>query len=169
MSWLKRLFAIVKEHVAKDAPKEQSHDTSENASVQPMAARNPEPQEKPSASNKSRDSADIHAMRMERIKTGGSDAERLGIRYLYMHLSALSPNTRPSHAARHGHLYTEDEMQEWWGSDENDVECKCTAVMILVDEDGNPMTPSIIERARKTYDEAKAKAKGDWEWTRKEL
>lgn len=140
MSWLKRLFGIASEPVAKEAPKELPLGTS----------------------NKNRDSADIHAMRMNRIPTDRSDADRLGIRYLHMHLSALSPTTRPSHAARHGHLYTEEEMQEWWASDENDVECKCSTVMILVDENGDPMTPSIIERARKTYEDMKVKGNGEW-------
>lgn len=140
MSWLKRLFGMVSEHVAKEAPKEQPLGT-------PI---------------KSRDSTDRHTMRMNRIAADKSDADRLGIRYLHMHLSALSPTTRPTHATRHGQLYTEEEVQEWWASDENDVGCRCSTVMVLVDENGNPMTPSIIERARKTYEDMKAKGNGEW-------
>lgn len=162
MSWLKRLFSIVSEQKKIEEPREQLLDAPNKSTSKAMKTSVPKSQAKPRKTNRNLDSTDIHAMRMARIEAEQVDAKRLGIQHLYMHISALSPTTRPTHAARHGLLYTEEEIQEWWASDGNDVGCKCTTVMILVDEDGNPMTPSIIERARKTYEDMKAKGNGEW-------
>lgn len=65
--------------------------------------------------------------------------ERLGIRTKLMWLSALSPTTRRTHAARHGKLYTREEVEEFYSMDGNSVNCKCSFTEVLVDEDGNPL------------------------------
>lgn len=92
--------------------------------------------------------AGVHAMRIRKLKQDMDDARRLDISHRFMHMSALAPNTRRHHAARHGLLYTGEEMLEWWACDGNDVECRCIAVMVLTDEQGNPRTPGIIARAK---------------------
>lgn len=77
-----------------------------------------------------------------------SAREQLGIRTLEMHLSALSPTTRDSHSARHGRLFTTQEVREWYAQDGNGVNCKCAQVSMLVDKDGKPLQERVIERAR---------------------
>ncbi len=77
------------------------------------------------------------------------DAERdFGLRTRELHLSALSPTTRRTHAARHAKLFTREEVQDWWSRDANSINCKCTTVSVMVDDDGQPVVRSIIERAR---------------------
>ncbi|MET3051891.1 hypothetical protein ABXV19_08700 [Pseudomonas alkylphenolica] len=92
--------------------------------------------------------AEIHAMRIRKLKQDMEDAKRLGISHCFLHMSALAQNTRRDHAARHGLLYSGEEMLEWWARDGNDLECRCTAIMILTDEQGNPRTPGIIAKVK---------------------
>ncbi|MGR7948837.1 phage minor head protein [Alcaligenes sp. RM2] len=78
-----------------------------------------------------------------------SDAEQdYGLQTKELHLSALSPTTRATHAARHGKLFTRDQVQDWWSQDGNSVNCKCTTVSVMVDDEGKPVVPSIIQRAQ---------------------
>lgn len=58
-------------------------------------------------------------------------AEALGIQTVLLHLSALSPTTRQTHADRHGHTYTTKEVQDWYQVDGNAVNCKCSQVETL--------------------------------------
>lgn len=88
------------------------------------------------------------ALRAARLAEADQAKTDLGILTKEMHMSALSPVTRPHHRARHSHLYTTQEQREWWDSGGNRYNCKCSTVSILVDEKGNPLTPGIIDRAR---------------------
>lgn len=72
----------------------------------------------------------------------------LGVDTRMMHLSALSPTTRATHAARHGNLYTVQEVREFYSRDANSISCKCTQVQVAVDSSGNPVTDTAIRRAR---------------------
>jgi len=63
------------------------------------------------------------ALRRARMDEADDAAERYGLRTMQMHISALSPTTRASHAARHGHLYTTDEERDWWSRDGNSINC----------------------------------------------
>lgn len=65
--------------------------------------------------------------------------ERLGIKTKLMWLSALSPTTRRNHAARHGRLYTRDEVDAFYSRSGEACNCKCSITETLVDEDGNPL------------------------------
>lgn len=51
-----------------------------------------------------------------------------------MHISALTTTTRPSHAARHGNVYTGDEQSEWWSEGANSIQCLCSVTSVLVDK-----------------------------------
>ena len=97
--------------------------------------------------NKPLDS-EIHAMRIRKLNQDIADAKRMDISHRFMHMSALAPNSRGDHVARHGQLFTGSEMLEWWARNDNDVACRCAAVMVLTDDAGNPMTPAIISRAK---------------------
>lgn len=98
--------------------------------------------------------ADIQAMRMSRLAADEADCQRLGIKHRFMHMSALSPSTRDSHAARSGELFTADEVRDWLAKDDNSTGCKCSFVLVLVDDAGNPGSPALIQRlitARDTF------------------
>lgn len=90
----------------------------------------------------------VGAMRTARREEAADAQERLGIRTMLMHLSALKSTSRASHVARHAKLYTIQEVANWYAIVPNPIFCYCTQVEVLVDEDGAPLTPSIIERAK---------------------
>lgn len=74
----------------------------------------------------------------------------LGIKTKVMHLSALSPTTRPNHRARHAHLYTVQEERDWYANTPGaSINCKCGITEVLVDSKGNPLSTGIIERAKR--------------------
>lgn len=102
------------------------------------------------------------ALRRARMDEADAARDAYGIVSKQMHISALSPTTRITHAARHAKLYTTDEQRDWWSQDANSINCKCSTAEILVDDEGKPLVPAIIERARKNYDVMKEKGKGPW-------
>jgi len=83
------------------------------------------------------------ALRTARLDEAQDAQDRLGVQTMMMHLSALSPTTRPNHAARHGKLYTIEEAREWWASTEA-CNCKCSTTEVLVDENGQPLSPDFV-------------------------
>ncbi len=89
------------------------------------------------------------AFRQARMDEAQAAQQDLGIRTKLMHISALSPTTRQSHAARHAKLYTIQEERDWWAIVPNMIQCRCSTVEILVNENGEPLTPGIIERAKR--------------------
>ncbi|WP_342309726.1 hypothetical protein WLF14_14035 [Pseudomonas fluorescens] len=90
--------------------------------------------------------SDVHAMRLSKLAADEDDCQRLQIPHRFMHMSALSPSTRDSHAARSGGLFTADEVKEWLVKDDNSVGCKCSFVLVLVDEAGNPRSPALVQK-----------------------
>lgn len=91
------------------------------------------------------------------------DEDDLGDEYRYLHLSALSPTTRKSHAARHGKLFTSQAVKEFWSDPANIDGCKFTIVPIMVDEEGEPIVTSIIDRALEAY---KKMALRGYDWSK---
>lgn len=87
------------------------------------------------------------ALRSARLAEADQARTDLGILTKEMHFSALSPTTRITHRARHAKLYTTQEQRLWWDSDGNRYNCKCSTVSVLVDKDGNPLNPGIVDRA----------------------
>jgi SPP1 gp7 family putative phage head morphogenesis protein len=75
-------------------------------------------------------------------------AEELGIKLSLMWLSALSPTTRKSHADKHGNLYSVEYARVFYSEDANAINCKCSQVEVLVDKDGKPATPDIVNRQK---------------------
>jgi SPP1 gp7 family putative phage head morphogenesis protein len=71
--------------------------------------------------------------------------DRLGLEVKVMHLSALAPTTRSWHAARHGHIYTVEQQDEWWAKGTNRINCLCSTVEILY-LNGKPMQQDIIDK-----------------------
>lgn len=111
-----------------------------------------------------RDRFDVAQSRAERIArteiTGAQrravwdenqDAEeRLGIRTRLMHLSALLPTSRSWHIARHGDIFTTDEVREWYSVASNSIQCRCSQVGVLVDENGNLLNDRAQQKALQT-------------------
>lgn len=88
------------------------------------------------------------ALRRSRIEEAEEASESLALNIRMMQLSALSPTTRLSHAQRHGKLFTFEQARAWMATSPNMINCKCTFVEVLVNADGTPLTPKIIERAK---------------------
>lgn len=107
--------------------------------------------------------SDIHAMRMKRLDEMEAAARKYGTSQVFMQMSALSPATRKSHADRHGKFFTAQQLREFWSDPANAEGCKCTVVSILLGDDGKPLVPSIVERARRNYEVMAAKG---YEWSK---
>ncbi|MFQ6574251.1 hypothetical protein [Pseudomonas sp. UM16] len=98
------------------------------------------------AMDKVKDAAIQHE-RMRTLEEDEADCHRLGLLHRFMHISALSPSTRTSHAARHGWLYTADDIKHWMVKDDNAIGCQCAFSLVLVDENGKPRNSSLLVRA----------------------
>lgn len=102
------------------------------------------------------------ALRRARMDETDDAQERYGIRTMEMHISALSPTTRRKHADRHATLHTTEEQRDWWSQDGNSVNCKCSTVSVMVDDNGKPLVPAIVERAKRNKQVMEAKGRGPW-------
>jgi len=89
------------------------------------------------------------ALKRARLDEAEDTSERLGLKLMMMQISALSPTTRASHAARHAKLYTLEQVRAWMSTVPNMIACKCTFIEVLVNDDGTPFAPGIIARAEK--------------------
>jgi len=74
--------------------------------------------------------------------------ERLGIKTGLLWISAFAPNTRPSHAALNGEVVTQDFVRDFYSRDANGINCMCSQTSVLLDGDGNPVSPDVIERVK---------------------
>lgn len=63
-------------------------------------------------------------------------SELTGLRAAVVHISALVPSTRQSHAARHGNAYTVADQLQWWNTSPNRVNCLCSTQSVLIDKNG---------------------------------
>lgn len=97
------------------------------------------------------------ALRRARWDETEEAQELYGLKTKEMHLSALSPTTRATHAARHGRLYTVEQVREWWAQDGNSVNCKCSTTSVMVGDDGKPIVPGIVARANQTKQKMEAR------------
>lgn len=102
------------------------------------------------------------ALRRARMDEADEAEDSLGLMTRQMHISALSPTTRSSHAARHAKIYTTDQQRDWWSRDANSINCKCSTVTVLVDREGNVLNPGIVARAKENYRVAAEKYKDEW-------
>ncbi|MDF3842743.1 phage minor head protein [Pseudomonas citronellolis] len=102
------------------------------------------------------------ALRRARMDETDDAQERYGIRTMEMHISALSPTTRRTHAARHATLHTTEEQRDWWAEDANSINCKCSTVSVMVDDNGKPLVPAIVESAKRNKQVMEAKGRGPW-------
>lgn len=100
--------------------------------------------------------ADSRALRIARTEINNAHRRAIideddqvneeGIRTRLLWFSALSPTTRPSHASRHGRIYTKQEVDDFFSRDGNAINCQCSVRSILVDESGNPLSDILPDR-----------------------
>lgn len=102
------------------------------------------------------------ALRRARWDEHDDAVDGMGLSFKLMHYSALSPTTRRKHAERHAMLFTSEQVREWYSQDGNGIHCKCNQISVLVDENGDPVVPRIVERARATERKMRARGQGPW-------
>ncbi len=90
------------------------------------------------------------ALRTARMDETTDAQQRLGINVRVLHISALSPTTRASHAARSGNIYTVEQERDWYADGANAINCKCTTSEVIVDDAGKPLSPGLIARLEKS-------------------
>lgn len=79
--------------------------------------------------------------------------ERLGLNTALLHLSALKPTTRTSHAFWHGKTRTVEEVREWYSRDGNRFHCYCSQIPVILDDDGKIVNAGMVERLTKERQE----------------
>ncbi|EKQ7192537.1 phage minor head protein [Klebsiella oxytoca] len=97
------------------------------------------------------------ALRRAKWEEDQEAREFYGLKTKLLHISALSPTTRHTHAARHAHLYTNEEVRDWYAKDANSINCKCTQQSVLVDEEGKPIYPDTITKLKQEYKSMQAR------------
>lgn len=102
------------------------------------------------------------ALRRARWDEHDDAVESLNLPFMLMHYSALSRTTRKTHAERHALLFTSEQVREWYSQGGNSINCKCTQISVLVDENKQPVVTRIVDRARATEKKMRARGEGPW-------
>lgn len=76
-------------------------------------------------------------------------SESLGLVTKLLWVSALMATTRRSHADRHGNLYTRAEVTGFYSKNGNSINCRCSQVPTVVDENGDAFAKKIFEKMAK--------------------
>lgn len=77
--------------------------------------------------------------------------QRLEIRTGLIWFSALAENTRHWHASRHGQIYTQTEVREFYATGANAINCQCSQSSVLLDENGEPRNKKFVAEVRQRY------------------
>ncbi|EMU8998582.1 minor capsid protein [Providencia rettgeri] len=101
------------------------------------------------------------ALRRARMDEADEASEILNLETRQVHISALSPTTRPNHASRHGKIFTTDEQRDWWAIDGNSINCKCSTVTILTDKEGRPYNDTLLNKLK---EEKEAMKERGYQW-----
>ena len=75
--------------------------------------------------------------------------ERLGINTQLLWLSALSSTTRRSHASKHSQVLSAQDVAEFYSQGGESVNCKCSQVSVLIDDNGRPILGPLESRLEK--------------------
>lgn len=73
-------------------------------------------------------------------------SESLGLKTGLLWLSALKPTTRSWHAARHGKVFTAEEVEAFYADGGNRFNCYCATQPVLLNDDGTIYNKGIIDR-----------------------
>jgi len=90
-------------------------------------------------------------MRIQKLLREESDTRRLGIKVKYMCLSLPCEH----HKSMHGELFEIEQLKKTYDLSNVPADCRCAVVQVLVDDLGNPLTPSIVEKAKAQADSKK--------------
>lgn len=74
--------------------------------------------------------------------------ERLGIRTGLLWISGFLPDSRRWHLALNGRVVTQEFVRDFYRDPGNSVNCVCNQVSVLLDDDGNVTTPSVVDRVK---------------------
>jgi len=72
--------------------------------------------------------------------------ERLGLNTGLLWLSALKPTTRAWHAARHGKVYTVEQVEAFYAESGNRYHCYCANVPVILGDDGKVVNAGLLEK-----------------------
>jgi hypothetical protein len=78
-------------------------------------------------------------LRLARLAEDEAAEAQFNIRTGELWTSALLPTTRPSHSARHGKVYTREEVRAFYSVNGNRYRCHCSITACLLDENGKPI------------------------------
>lgn len=78
-----------------------------------------------------------------RMSATKAAAEQSGMSAGVVHVSALLPVTRRTHAERHGNAYTVADQTAWWDTDANRINCYCSVRSVLLDSEGNVISKKL--------------------------
>lgn len=87
-----------------------------------------------------------NAYKNARLEEADDASRELGLRFMEVHISAFSPTTRATHAARDSKLFTTQEQRQWYSVDGNAINCKCGTITVLVDSRGEPVSAAFRRR-----------------------
>lgn len=73
-------------------------------------------------------------------------ADRLGLKTGLLWLSALKPTTREWHRARHGKVFTTEEVRDFYAENGNRYNCYCAQVPALLDENGKLFNEGLSDK-----------------------
>lgn len=76
-------------------------------------------------------------------------SERLGLNTGLLHLSALKPTTRTTHAFWHGKVRTVQEVRDWYAVDGNKYHCYCGQIPVLLNDDGGIFNQGLADKLAK--------------------
>jgi hypothetical protein len=76
-------------------------------------------------------------------------ADRLGLKTGLLHLSALKPTTRQTHAFWHGKVRTVAEVREWYSINGNKYHCYCGQIPVLLNDDGSIFNEGLADKLAK--------------------
>jgi len=73
-------------------------------------------------------------------------ADRLGLNTGLLWLSALKPTTREWHRARHGKVFTTEEVRDFYAENGNRYTCYCAQVPALIDDNGKLFNEGLSDK-----------------------
>ncbi|MGX5076011.1 phage minor head protein [Enterobacter mori] len=76
-------------------------------------------------------------------------SDRLGLNTGLLHLSALKPTTRQTHAFWHGKVRTVQAVRDWYAIDGNKYHCYCGQIPVLLNEDGSIFNEGLADKLAK--------------------
>jgi len=84
-------------------------------------------------------------------------ARQFELKMMMLWVSALMATTRKSHAERHGQLYTQKEVQDFYAVRGNSINCRCSVVATVVNEKGEALAKNLIAKMKKQEEAFMAK------------